>query len=404
MKTLDLYFDGISEIPVLPKGEQIALGRSLARARRRFSLAVALLPGAGSALLERARALDATGRSMASLVEGFRGPGGVARDHEFSRRLKRLEVQLAKDASPRTIAREILGAGVALAVLEEIWQADRQRATCTHSDTICRLLEHADDAHDRYVELRAYFTYHNLRLVVPFAKRFRHRGIEFLDLIQEGNKALMRAVEKYDPDRGHGFASYAVWWIEQALIRAVGSHGNTIRIPTHAYQQKRRFLDRERVLRCASATEPTRDEIKRALGACGKKGGQIDATLTRIVSADQPVRPLDGKTLVESIADKEAAPPSELASVRELSGGVATELDALSSREKQVLEWRFGFRGNDEQSLEAIGRRFGLSRERVRQIEKSALERLRGRGAIRRLASDMGIDLGQSEGDDNPNG
>ncbi len=391
MDTLDQYLQSIASISVLSRAEQVELGRALARARRRFFLAVALLPSTAPLLLARWRERIDSGRSIEPLVEAFRGPGGAGRAREFSTRMERLTARVEAKAAPRALAREVLAADVSLLVMEELWRLETRHPETDPRQT--RLRGHAKEAHKRYAELRARLTRHNLRLVISFAKRFRHRGVDFLDLIQEGNKALIRAVEKFDPERGHGFASYATWWIEQAMVRALHAQGSPIRLPTHAYQLKRQYLDRERKLRCTNADEPTRADVAQALEVRGDRVRQLDATLARVLSANQPLRPSDADTLGASLIDTEQVAPSEVARERELSELLARQIAALSPRERRVLEWRFGFLDDDAQTLEAIGQRLGISRERVRQIEQAALSRLRDRQGIRTLARELGIEL-----------
>ncbi len=398
MTTLDRYLESIADIPILSREEQIGVGRALARARRRFFLAVALLSTTTPLLLARWPALVQANRSVETLVEGFRGPGGLERARGLSERMQCLSDRLRTGAPPRALAREILAADVAFSVIEELWREGLREDSS--DERVCRLRGHARRAHQEYSTLRARLTRHNLRLVIAFAKRFRHRGVDFLDLIQEGNKALIRAVEKFDPNRGHGFASYATWWIEQAMVRALQTHGAAIRLPTHAYQLKRRYLDCERKLRGLRPEEPTRDDVAQALEVCGDRGRQLDATLARVVSADQPARPNEPDTLGEGLVDLEQTPPADIAQAEELREALAEQIDTLSPRERRILEWRFGMQDDDEQTLEAIGQRLGISRERVRQIEKAALTRLRGREGVRTLAVEIGIELNGREGDE----
>ncbi len=397
MDTLDRYLESIASIPILPRSEQIEIGRALARARRRFTVAVALLPQTVPRLVERWRTLLDSGRSVEPLVEAFRGPGGAARARELQRRMARLAA--CGDGAPRRApARLILGAGLAFPVLEELWREALGDEPVRGDERKVR--EHATRAHARYIELRARLARHNLRLVVAFAKRFRHRGVDFLDLIQEGNKALLRAVEKFDPERGLGFTSYATWWIEQALVRAVHAQADSVRRPTHAHQLRRAYLDRERMLRCTRQGEPSRDEVATALDVPVDRRRQLDATLASVMSADQPVGPSSPTTLGETLADAMQPAPSEEARVRELARVVAHQIASLPPRERHILEWRFGFFDDDEQSLEAIGQKLGITRERVRQIEKKALGRLRERTEVRALAREIGIELNDEEGEE----
>ena len=398
METLDHYFEGIAQIPVLPREDQLELGRELQRARRRFVLATALLPSTAPALLERWREIRREGRSIEPLVEGFRGPEGGRRARVFSARMERLEALIEAGASPRRKAREIVGSYVAFSVIDAIWRGESEGDSGgAVGPAVERLRTHARSAHTRFLHLRSLLAYHNLRLVIPTAKRFRGRGVDFLDLIQEGNKALMRAAEKFEPERGHGFASYATWWIEQAMIRALQTQGQAVRLPSHAQQLRRAFFERERELRSASPGDPTSSDVAESLGIEGEPGRQLEASLRRVVSVDAPQHPSDPEPLRDRLADPLAEAPSAALRRRELRDALFEGVAVLPPRERRVLEWRFGFVGDEEQTLEAIGRRLGLSRERVRQIEKAALARLREEQCLRALAGEIGVTCDDDE-------
>ena len=405
METLDHYFDGIAEIPVLPRGDQIGLGRELQRARRRFVLATALLPHSPPALLRRWREIRREKRSVEPLVEGFRGPDGPRRAWVFSKQMERLEALVESGATPRQKARAIVHAYVTYSVIEEIWRRDPEECSAADGDPKTdRIRTHARSAHARFLHLRSRLTYHNLRLVIPTAKRFRGRGVDFLDLIQEGNKALIRAAEKFEPERGHGFASYATWWIEQAMIRALQTQGRTVRLPSHVQHLRRSFLERERELRSKLPNDPTPSEVAESLGLEGEPGRQLEAALRRTVSVDSTQKASDFEPLAERLADPRADSPSAALRRRELRNALFDHIAVLPPREQRILEWRFGFVGDEEQTLEAIGQRLGLSRERVRQIEKAALKRLREEHSLRALAEEVGLGCDAHEKEDHNNG
>ncbi len=397
MDGLDYYLDQIGDIPVLAREEQLALGRGVVRARRRFCVAVSLHPRVAPLLLARWRARVERGLSVEPLVEAFRGPGGAERARHFHERMQRLETKVATGASRRAQARDILASQPAFEVLEAL---GREAADTTGDDDpeAVALRRHARRAHRRYLELRGRLAWHNLRLVIAFAKRFRHRGVDFLDLIQEGNQALLRAVEKFDPRRGLGFASYASWWIEQAMVRALQTQAEGVRRPTHAHQLRRAFLDGERVLRCSAPGEPTRDDVAGTLEMGERQRRTLDATLARIASADQPAGPASPVTIGATLTDPAQTPVCDTAGERELARRVASEIAALPPRTRRILEWRFGLLDDDDRSLAEIGRELGLTRERVRQIERGALRTLRERTGVRSLARDLGIELDEDGG------
>jgi RNA polymerase sigma factor (sigma-70 family) len=256
---------------------------------------------------------------------------------------------------------------------------------------IRRRLERARRALDQYLELRSRFVEHNLRLVVSFAKRFRGRGVSFLDLIQEGNHGLIRAVEKFDPSRGYAFSTYASWWIQQALIRAIQSQGRSVRVPSHVHDLQRRFLEAEREVRARVTPEPDTDEVADALELGAMQREQLSAGLSSVVSMSTPLARGESLSLEDAIPDEQTGDPADSVDGDVLRNGVARWLDTLRPRERQVIEWRFGFGPEPEMTLEAIGERLGLSRERVRQIERGALESLRGRPDVNELAGELSI-------------
>lgn len=267
------------------------------------------------------------------------------------------EVQLAKEIEAGREATEFL-------------QSSGDSLSLDERDELLLLKERGDAA-------RAHLIRANTRLVVSIAKKYRGRGLQFLDLIQEGNVGLMKAVEKYDYRRGNRFSTYATWWIRQAVTRALANHGRTIRIPAHLGGRISKLYQVAQELEQQHGRQPTAEEIAEEMDLPADRVRWMLRTSRQPVHLERPVGDESDAELGDFIEDVEAPPPAETVAQTMLTEEISEILDQLTPREARILRLRYGLQDGESRTLKEVGEMFGLSRERIRQLEKEALRKLR---------------------------
>jgi len=418
-RPLESYFQEIGGTRTLKREEEVILAKDLEAATAHLRSALYAIPCSASHVVRRWDALRALSHTGAKLSEsvGDEETGEIAARVE--RAVKRLRALLsdrekhfakAGEAYPKSLERidgrlskELHGAQLSLAVLVELRElalglADRMRgarkrtrklreleeACGVRKDRMLELAGAVEDAHEQMTAVKNRFIEHNLKLVVAIAKDYRNLGLSFPDLIQEGNLGLIRAVEKFDHRRGFKFSTYAVWWIRQALVRAIQNHSRTIRLPSHVHDRLQRSQRVRAELTGKLGREPTAQELAPALGTDTDALEALDRLSREAISLESNVAGTE-KRLEDFVSDPAGERPDGDIDSERMRSGVGTLISSLSPREQLILRLRYGLGGEEEHTLEQIGQSLGLSRERVRQLEARALKKLRETSPAQRL-------------------
>jgi RNA polymerase primary sigma factor len=412
---LDAYIRSIGATPILSREETFELAKQMETHNEAFRQAIYAIPGTAREVLKRWEARKSSGHVTAALAEGYRDGSGRDWSRAIDRSLGRLEplVDRREALAARTSTRaareltqidqeveaRLAAAGLAWDLVRDIFErfsrmVDDRRAVRSGAAR-ARLgirvpcareqLQSARHEIEQLDSIKQVFVAHNLKLVVRVAREFRNLGVPYLDLIQEGNLGLIRAVEKFDYRRGFKFSTYAVWWIRQALIRAVQNHSRTVRAPSHMYEYQLRYRREAEQLRRKLRRNPTREEMAKQLQVTAETIDRIVSTMTPITSIHAVIGGTDDLVFEDTLEDETTSDPVDSIDRDELRAELEELLRTLEPRERQILEWRYSLEGEEGLTLAEIGDRIGLSRERVRQLEARALRKLRGVAEVREL-------------------
>jgi RNA polymerase primary sigma factor len=409
-RPLESYFQEIGGTRTLRREEEVILAKELESATAELREALYAIPCSARHVVARWDALRALSHTGAKLSEsvGDEETGEIATRVE--RAVKRLRTLLAQRETPAAkpkenakelakidakIVKELKGAHLSLVLLAELRQKviklrkalqSTRRGTKKYKEleaeagvSKARLFELADkveDAQARMTDEKNRFIEHNLKLVVAIAKDYRNLGLSFPDLIQEGNLGLIRAVEKFDHRRGFKFSTYAVWWIRQALVRAIQNHSRTIRLPSHVHDRLQRSQRVRAELTGKLGRDPTAAELAPELGTDTGAIEALDLLSREAISLESSVAGTE-KRLEDFVADPFSQAPDHGLDGERMRSGVGFLIGVLTAREQLILRLRYGLGREEEHTLEQIGQSLGLSRERVRQLEARALKKLR---------------------------
>ena len=416
-RPLESYFQEIGGTRTLRREEEVLLAKELEAATAELRAALYSIPHSARHVVSRWDALRALSHTGAKLSEsvGDEETGEIAARVESAvAHLRKLLAQREKIVSTKgsdialkrvnsRVVQALHGAQLSLALLAELRDRTlrlvsemRKHRKSTRRlreleaeagvgrDRLFALSNSVESAHERMTAVKNRFIEHNLKLVVAIAKDYRNLGLSFPDLIQEGNLGLIRAVEKFDHRRGFKFSTYAVWWIRQALVRAIQNHSRTIRLPSHVHDRLQRSQRVRAELTGKLGRDPSAAELAPALGTDADSLEALDRLSREAISLESSVAGTE-KRLEDFMADPTSSAPDGGIDGERMRTGVGALIGGLTPREQLILRLRYGLSGEEEHTLEQIGQSLGLSRERVRQLEARALKKLRETMPAQRL-------------------
>ena len=398
------YFGDVRQFALLSRTEEQSLWYGIARAQKRERRALYTAPMALSILMQLWRQVERGELPLAHVLHDSEAL--AARRDDLRRQLGDTVLELqdiatrlretrpwGRTAAPAAVNRRVARQAYAelwrqwcktweaLAVHPQVHDTIRQALAAEHTAQPHALVLHAahrawQRAHDRLTQVKAGMIRANLRLVIHVANRYRGRGVPFLDLIQEGNIGLMRALEKFEPSRGLKFVTYAHWWVRQAISRAIAEQYRTVRLPNHIGERKNKLRTAADRLWSQYGRPPSSEDLSLVLGWTREDVEELQAAVQPVIRLQQPLAE-DGGSLVDILEDDQAPQPDQLLAEDQLQQCLAECLASLTEREAFILRLRYGLESEQPHTLQEIAALLRLSRERVRQLERQAFEKLR---------------------------